>query len=1342
MKAKTVFMGMALALLLAGGNMAAGETPARAEAPSPDASPAPAENPAAEAAAPASETPPAEKTGLPLPENLQNAERLEGRGEMLGARIEYQAALEKMLSGPEPLTDAELAVAEFLLCRISALSVKLGENRDPGFHGIFMLAAKTANSSPFFRMLAKRAEMENQVRNGGRPERLLKELGILTAYAVVGPFANERGRAFNEDMLASPLESKTRARAAAENTLPDFTAVYRGKKHPVSWRRETTPDPLGTLDFTYLCQPDQEALAYAAVFVECAGETEAALRLAADDTLKVWINGSLCLSREGEHDAVFAQENIPCRFRPGVNLLLFKVGQAADKWSLTAALTDPEGGALTGVREVTDEVLEGKIKPALPAAARADFPVAGGAIPFLREHLKANPADARALYMLTRIQAARGVKDRNSQELRQQLMLAMRLEPRNAVYPLALAEIADESGRFKADRDDNLRRLSLLRVLQREPGNVAALTALGEHYLHAMQSPRRAREYAEKAVAQNRFAAGANILLAEIYRAHGWDARAQKLLTELSQRHPQHPGVLRALAECQRANGQSAAALKTYRAIIRNDAADADAVRAAAEILCAAGRPDEAAEVWNIYRQLHPRDRGACLAGIECAIAALPPAAPRKTGQAVLCNDASGGLLINEFLFDPLPQCAEFQVLRARLHLARGETAAAEKAFAAALKLDPGQTAARAYLQYRGHPLPEMFTPQPDLAEFAARAEADEKTKELAAGADRVIYLQEQVDELNGDGTKRRGMHTVFRVLTRAGADKFRRLPVWYAPETEEAAFVTARVLHRDGSVSEAQIVPVRRPGDRQVRMAVFPALNPGDTVETSYVVTQTAPDFFGEYFGHVHCFRRKEPVAVSRYILRAPAGKALYFHLTGGAPAARERARADGGRERVWEMNYLPALADEPFALPPEERTPAVQVSTFKTWEELGRWYWGLVKSQNVLTPEIKEKVAELTEGLETAEDKAGAIFDWVATEVRNNAWSFGVHGFKPYNAGAIFTRRFGDCKDKATLINVMARAAGLEAWPVLVRATGWENGRGREDLSLPMLNHFNHCISLVMLDGKPQFLDGTMHNRTLSALPFTDVGARAVVVRPSGGELVSTPEYRPDDNVWKENASLALEDGGTADYAFNLTGRGQTSVLLRGWFDNDQTWDQVLRSLGREHYGPVSAAVVDSVQIRQIEDELPPDETRLNGRLRLREYGRVSGREMTVRVPAPLLNGKFGYDGALPARMADYALYSQRETPLALPALFAAERVIRVEFPEDWELLDTLIPENLEFPFGSLRAEISGRGNIVEIRTAVTLKQTRVEPADYAAFRRFCLAADRLNALDLHFRLPAGKK
>ena len=76
------------------------------------------------------------------------------------------------------------------------------------------------------------------------------------------------------------------------------------------------------------------------------------------------------------------------------------------------------------------------------------------------------------------------------------------------------------------------------------------------------------------------------------------------------------------------------------------------------------------------------------------------------------------------------------------------------------------------------------------------------------------------------------------------------------------------------------------------------------------------------------------------------------------------------------------------------------VNVSTYKSWDDLGRWYWGPVKDQLVADDEVRRRAEALTQGLKDDRAKARAIYDYVVQKTRYVALEFGIHGFKPYRA------------------------------------------------------------------------------------------------------------------------------------------------------------------------------------------------------------------------------------------------------------------------------------------------------------------------------------------------------
>src|SRR6185436_9445838 len=98
---------------------------------------------------------------------------------------------------------------------------------------------------------------------------------------------------------------------------------------------------------------------------------------------------------------------------------------------------------------------------------------------------------------------------------------------------------------------------------------------------------------------------------------------------------------------------------------------------------------------------------------------------------------------------------------------------------------------------------------------------------------------------------------------------------------------------------------------------------------------------------------------------------------------------------------------------------------------------------------------------------------------------------------------------KDKAILFNTLLHEIGVQGYPVLINAA-FQQPRGEEDLTLPMIGHFNHCIAFVPdADGKgtPMWFDGTAEYASAMLPPAGDQGAKVIVVKPEGAEVMQIP-------------------------------------------------------------------------------------------------------------------------------------------------------------------------------------------------------------------------------------------
>ncbi|MFL6248567.1 MAG: DUF3857 domain-containing transglutaminase family protein [Thermoanaerobaculia bacterium] len=282
--------------------------------------------------------------------------------------------------------------------------------------------------------------------------------------------------------------------------------------------------------------------------------------------------------------------------------------------------------------------------------------------------------------------------------------------------------------------------------------------------------------------------------------------------------------------------------------------------------------------------------------------------------------------------------------------------------------------------------------------------------------------------------------------------------------------------------------------------------------------------------------FQEDVPVLLSRYQVVLPAGwtcDTRWLNYKAAEPVA----------PNTWEIRSVPALLDEPRRpstltlagragfnfLPPNAKALA--------WSDIARWFADLAFPRGTATPQLQAKVRELTKG---DDDPMVPLARFAQRDVRYIAVEIGIGGYQPHAAGEIFTNRFGDCKDKATLLRTMLKEVGIDAHYVLVHAT-----RGATDPAFPSMHAFNHVIVAIPVSagkakdvkavithpklGKLLLFDPTSTLTPFGQLPESLQASRGLLVTADGGEMIDLPAHAPEVNQLHRVAKLQLDAKGT---------------------------------------------------------------------------------------------------------------------------------------------------------------------------------------------------------------------
>ncbi len=328
---------------------------------------------------------------------------------------------------------------------------------------------------------------------------------------------------------------------------------------------------------------------------------------------------------------------------------------------------------------------------------------------------------------------------------------------------------------------------------------------------------------------------------------------------------------------------------------------------------------------------------------------------------------------------------------------------------------------------------------------------------------------------------------------------------------------------------------------DVQSKLLQIPAAQPGNVI--GYEIEQVMRPYMA---GDTWDFHETVPVREAHYTLQlAPSWdyRALWINSEPVAPVG-----GGPGRWR-WTVNNLAAIRPE-RDMPPWEGIagrmavalipPATQAPGINSWSDLATWYYNLARERRTATPAIQEKVSALTAGEPTLLGKMRVVSAFVQNDVRNVAIKLGSGGHQPHPAGEVFTNRYGDCKDKATLLSTMLKQLGVDSHLVVINTT-----RGSINAATPPYLGFDHMILAIELpaDLKDPSLLATVQHPKFGRLLFFDPTDRltpfgslsgslqanfGLVTGAEGGGLVELPQLRGETNGVQRVAKMNLDAKG----------------------------------------------------------------------------------------------------------------------------------------------------------------------------------------------------------------------
>jgi len=588
---------------------------------------------------------------------------------------------------------------------------------------------------------------------------------------------------------------------------------------------------------------------------------------------------------------------------------------------------------------------------------------------------------------------------------------------------------------------------------------------------------------------------------------------------------------------------------------------------------------------------------------------------------------------------------------------------------------------------------------------------APDEAKYPQAGA--LVLLADESSEVSPEGTEVSNLHYIVKILNERGKGEFSETSIDYDSTFEKVELEYARTVKPDGTVTDVGSRHIRDVSkylnfplysNARVFIISFPEIAEGAVIEYKAKIYRSQLINKKDYV-LAYPVQAGEPVIRARFKVSVPKDRPLQIKILNekyndfAAKLDPEKEEKDNQIIYRWNFSDIPQIIPESNMPAAVEINPSILLSTFNSWQDLYRWWHGLAKDKIQADAGIKDKVKELTRGLGSDEEKARAIYNFCAKDIRYVAVEYGDAGYEPHRAEDIFRNKYGDCKDKAILLVTMLKEAGLNACPVLIPTKEVYN----LNPDFPSLL-FNHAIAAVFLQGKIYFLDATAETCSFGDLPGGDQARRVLLCKEDNYAIEETPLYPAKHNLVRQDLKIKVNADETIAAQKSILTLGSYGQAQRYWLL--YTPPQLIEETLKEKIQDVSiGARLEKYNIENADDLNKP--VLLNYSFSGSEYFTNAG---NLRI-LPQLSG---FDTSMAAK-------DKRKYPIDFGILDGKETLLDIAIPPGFVV--KYMPKSVveESPWLNFSTEYSYRAGHVYFKEDVETRKDTVTQDEYPGFKKF---------------------
>ena len=1027
----------------------------------------------------------------------------------------------------------------------------------------------------------------------------------------------------------------------------DLNAEMPGKLRPVRWRKVSDTERDGVVSPGEFVSPSQQVVAYLVTWVHADADTLAQLRFTSGAPVAAWLNDAPLVSdphvRSGAVDNVIGQGTL----HAGWNKLLVKSAVRKERWYVGMRFTDAHGQALSGLTYSHEPQQTPKGAPLPPPTVDAPTTLAGRFLAAREASLSGHAAAA-----------------------------GQHFSALQAEHPTATMIRFYAAGAAYAD-DKVERALGLLTEgIEHQPKPFAGFSLARARIYEHKDLKDQAQRDIEAALAAQPGARMGYLQLSHLLHARGWQNDREARLRVALARWPDADVLLEDLASTREELGFRADGVALRKQVVAMLPGHVFDIRVLRDDALRREDFDEAREYATRLVHLAPSnvDDQFMRAEIER-----------------LAGNPEGADKILATLQEQQPDSARVLVKRSNLAEARGDKTQAIALLEKARERDPNDAWVTERLDHLHPPEADALTPYEltDEALEALLSQPPAPTKDPAAQVE--ALLEDTVTLVNADGSTKVMRTEVARALNQQGRDA---LVHFTLAGKAQNRVLKAFAISPDGERTEASSV---KPSEVRFR-----SLEVGSIVVLQYLSYGHRGEGVadGQYFQWENFAYINWHIDRIRWLVLTDHGRQVAVEAP--ATVKAETAQAGNWDVRTFTRNDVGAVPAEPNMPPYGDVLPRVRLSTFPGWDNFVSWEKALLLESFPEDPKLDALAKKLTEGAKTPQEKLDRLFRYVAQEIRyQQEYETIIAGWQPHPSAVVLERKYGDCKDKATLLIALARSAGLSL-EFTVLGT---HALGHPDRKTPFPD-FDHAIVYVpKQDGfeKAFFVDPTVDALDLGNLREDDQGSQGLVLDPKTGNwsFVEIPYQASEFQHENHRIDLDIQGPQKATVTDELSLRGSAASMVRVMLRNEHRAQQ-LYAFVTNHYFPRSTLVHGEAPDH--EDFSHPVTLKLQ--VDASNTLQPEGDHFRFRLP-PIFP------------LAELVSLDKRESAMDLRAPMSQTAELHARVPEGMQLIDPPPETDLKSACFHVKRMVKVAGRELTVHDEFERTCVVVPAGDYAAFR-----------------------